>query len=363
MEPKIKDFSEDNDILKFTLYDCNYSIANSIRRTILSDIETVVIATDDDSVLVNTSRLNNEIIKQRLGCIPVHIVDKNIPIKNYTIEIDVTNDTDKLLFVTTEDIKIKDNETKTYLSKEIVQQMFPKNLMTGYYIDILRLRPKLYEGHVGEKIHIACSLKYATAGENGMYNVASTCTYGNTIDNTLAKDALEDELEKIKGAPEEQIIKFKNDWNALNIQRYYVKNSFDFSIETVGIHKNMDLVKNAINVLITKLQNLMSLFQNKGSDLISEIYSTIDNYHELELEDIGYTIGKLLEYKLYEEYFEKEKIFNFCGFIKKHPHSNKSYIKFGFNDSNKSLDDIVMILINSTNDIIKEIQKIGTYFE
>ena len=83
MEPKIKDFSEDNDILKFTLYDCNYSIANSIRRTILSDIETVVIATDDDSVLVNTSRLNNEIIKQRLGCIPVHIVDKNIPIKNY----------------------------------------------------------------------------------------------------------------------------------------------------------------------------------------------------------------------------------------------------------------------------------------
>ena len=36
MEPKIKDFSEDNDILKFTLYDCNYSIAYSIRRTILS---------------------------------------------------------------------------------------------------------------------------------------------------------------------------------------------------------------------------------------------------------------------------------------------------------------------------------------
>ena len=116
MEPKVKDFSENNEVLKFTLYDCNYSMANSIRRTILSDIQTVVISTDDDSIITNTSRLNNEIIKQRLGCIPVHITDKDMPIKNYIIEINLHNDTEELLYVTTEDIKIKDNETKKYLS-------------------------------------------------------------------------------------------------------------------------------------------------------------------------------------------------------------------------------------------------------
>ena len=363
MDPKVKDFSENNEVLKFTLYDCNYSMANSIRRTILSDIQTVVISTDDDSIITNTSRLNNEIIKQRLGCIPVHITDKDMPIKNYIIEINLHNDTEELLYVTTEDIKIKDNETKKYLSKEIVQQMFPKNLMTGYYIDILRLRPKLFEGHTGESIHFNCSLKYSTAKEDGMYNVVSSCAYGNTIDNALAKDALENELEKKKGEPEEQLNKFKHDWNALNIQRFNIKNSFDFIIETVGVFKNMDLVKKSIQIIITKLQNVITLFQQKGNDIINELYSTIDNYHEIELEDIGYTIGKLLEYKLYEDYFEKEKVFNFCGFIKKHPHSNKSYIKFGFNDNNKNIEDITMIIINSATELIKEMNKIATYFE
>ena len=46
MEPKLKDFSEDSDILKFTLHDVEVSVANALRRTILSDIPIVVIETE-----------------------------------------------------------------------------------------------------------------------------------------------------------------------------------------------------------------------------------------------------------------------------------------------------------------------------
>ena len=46
MEPKLKDFSEDSDILRFTLHGTEVSIANALRRTILSDIPIVVVETD-----------------------------------------------------------------------------------------------------------------------------------------------------------------------------------------------------------------------------------------------------------------------------------------------------------------------------
>ena len=366
MNPKVKDFSENKGTLTFTLYNCNYSMANAIRRTISSDIETVVIHTDDDSVIENTSRLNNEIIRQRLGCIPVHITDKNIPIKNYIIEINESNDDNKIKYVTTENIKIKDTTTNTYLSREIVQQIFPKNLTTDYFIDILRLRPKLYEGHIGEKIHIKCNLKYGTASEDGMYNVISTCSYGNTIDNGLAKNAFEKELEKHKNVPEEQLEKIKKDWNILNKQRYFIKNSFDFKIETVGVFKNLDLVKNAIHIIIKKLHDLIQNFQHNASNIISELYTTNGFCYELNIEGMGYTIGKLMEHKLYEDYFDKSEegiqILNFCGFIKKHPHINSSIIKLGFNEEQDN-EKITLIIINTAKKIIKEINTLITYFD
>ena len=68
-------------LLEFTLRNIDVSIANAIRRTILSDIPTIAFKTfphDKNLAIIhkNTSRLNNEILKQRLACIPIHIKDQ-----------------------------------------------------------------------------------------------------------------------------------------------------------------------------------------------------------------------------------------------------------------------------------------------
>ena len=100
MDPKLKDFSEDSDILKFTLHDVEVSVANALRRTILSDIPIVVIETETHEknkchIKKNTGRLHNEIIKQRLSCIPIHTTllrdsddQKALP-DNYSLIVDV----------------------------------------------------------------------------------------------------------------------------------------------------------------------------------------------------------------------------------------------------------------------------------
>ena len=87
MNPKVSELSEDNNVLRFTLTNVNVSLANALRRIILSEIPTVVFRgfpheNNDIDINVNTSRLNNEIIKQRVSCIPVHITDIDFPIKD-----------------------------------------------------------------------------------------------------------------------------------------------------------------------------------------------------------------------------------------------------------------------------------------
>ena len=63
--PIIQEMSSSAEEFTFILKNVNVSIANAIRRTILSDIQVVVCG--DVTVLTNTTRQNNEIIKQRLG--------------------------------------------------------------------------------------------------------------------------------------------------------------------------------------------------------------------------------------------------------------------------------------------------------
>ena len=84
--------------LTFTLAGINVSIANGLRRTILSDIPVLAFKTfphneNQAEFITNTSRFNNEILKQRLGCIPIHIPDLKMPYNELLVEIHKTNDT------------------------------------------------------------------------------------------------------------------------------------------------------------------------------------------------------------------------------------------------------------------------------
>ena len=147
MDPHIDNITNSGDNLMFTVSGINLSLANAIRRVILSDIPTVVFKTspieqNKCNIEVNTTRFNNEIIKQRLSCIPIHIKDLEIPLSNYLLEVDVENLTDTVMYVTTKDFKIKNTVTGEHLSKKDTLEIFPANMQTGYFIDFLRLRPK-----------------------------------------------------------------------------------------------------------------------------------------------------------------------------------------------------------------------------
>ena len=338
MNPTLEPFESEDNSFGFTLSGVNVSIANALRRTILSDIPIVVFRTTPHeqnkcSIITNTSRLNNEIIKQRLSCIPIHIKDvEDFPLKNYIMEVNVENTTDTIMFVTSENFVIKDKNTGKALPQEKTREVFPSDDITGYFIDFVRLRPRISDEIPGEKIHLICEFDIGSAKEDGMFNAVSTCSYGFTGD-TAAQDAeLVRKLQKWKDeGKNERDIEFETtNWKLLDAKRIYKKDSFDFVVQSVGIHTNNEIVDNACRILISRLSELESIIEKDELE-IKNAENTMANSFDIILENEDYTIGKVIEYFLFSKFYETNMI-TYCGFKKMHPHDSHSIIRLAYKE-------------------------------
>ena len=371
MNPHVDLLNNKDNQLSFTLNGVNVSLANGIRRTILSDIPILVFRTtpyeeNKATIITNTSRLNNEIIKQRLSCIPIHISDiESFPIKNYQLEVNIENNTDTILFVTTKDFLIKDLSANKYLSEAKTREIFPPDDYTGYFIDFVRLRPKLSDQLPGEKLHLTCDFSIGTAKENGMYNVVSTCSYGFTMD----ADKIDSELAKKKQIwkdegkkPEEIEFESKN-WKLLDGLRVFKKDSFDFVLKSIGIYTNSELLEKACEIIINKIKKLDELIETDELE-IKTSQSTMSNCYDVILKHDDYTIGKSVEYMLYNKFYDGLKTITFCGYKKMHPHDEESIIRVAYLDPvdgnmiKQNLKECLLELLKTYEKIRKEFLKL-----
>jgi DNA-directed RNA polymerase II subunit RPB3 len=343
MNPAISQVSEDGDILQFTLSGLNLCFANALRRTILSDIPCVVIHTEtyetnQCTITKNTGRLHNEILKHRLSCIPIHTTDLvNFPNK-YALELDVKNDSDNIMYVTTENFRIKNKESGNYLTKDETRKIFPPNSITNSFIDFARLRPTISDSIPGEELALRADFSVSTAKTNSMYNVVSKCAYGNTPDQAKIIEMWEEQESKLKseGSAEADIEFQKKNFYLLDAQRHYVPNSYDFIIQTVGVYDNKEIVKKGCAVLQNKF---IDMIQAIDSDVLPIFNSetTMESCFDVTLENEDYTMGKVLEYILYEKHYQGDKMLSYCGFKKFHPHNSDSTLRIAFEKSSDKL--------------------------
>jgi DNA-directed RNA polymerase subunit L len=374
MTSKISDLKEEDGKTTFTISNVDVSYVNAIRRTILSDIPIVVFKTtpyeeNKANIIINTSRLNNEIVKQRLSCIPICIKNlEEFPIKNYLLEIDVENKTDTSIIVTTKDFKIKDISKNKYLEDNDVKQLFPPYIPpTGngeYYIDFLRLRPKLTDEIPGERIKLTCEFSIGTSREDSSFNVTGTCSYGFTPNPEKIEEQLEIRKQKWKdeGMTEQQIKFEASNWKLLEGMRYVIKNSFDFIIESVGIYDNEDIIIKSCIILYKKLSELkQSIEQNQVE--ITQSDNTLENCYDVTLVNEDYTIGNILNYELYKIFYTDLKFINYVGFKKIHPHDSDSILRISLINKSQGISSIETMLTAVIDEAIKTIKGIKGCFD
>jgi len=344
---------ENDNTFKFTLAGLNVSLANAIRRTVQDDIPVYVFNIDKCHIEINTGRLHNEILKHRLQCIPIHskvsvndwILENpghNI-LDTYVMELDVQNDGEQTIYVTTADFRIKNKSNGRQLTTAEMERLFPRDKITNSHIIFARLRPKISDTIPGEHLKLSCEFAISNAAENSAFTAVCCSVYGNTIDVEAANKAwdsaelrIRDDAAKRNESVNLTELEFqKKNFQILDRQRYFVEDSFDFNIESVGIYEPRELCKIACDILKYQFDKLGEEIESDNVTIVKS-ETTMNNSYDFILERGDYTVGKALEYTLYEKGFMGKggsPKMEFCGFKKMHPHDAHSIIRVSYIDN------------------------------
>lgn len=373
--PKIDAILEEHDMLKFNISNTNVSIVNGLRRTIMAEIDVAILDTRDDAIdiEINTSMFNNEIIKQRLGCIPVFMNELDDSVKDLRMVLDRENTSNSIEYVTTKDFKLIDKKTNKELPENKVRELFPSNKQTKSYILFARLKPEISKDIKGERLKLSCDLNISNAKENGMYNVVSCCAYKYAVDKVkqnaewekIEKKMMENTEEIDASLIQEKISYEKENWFNHEGLRHTKEGSFDFCVETLGIYTNKDIIRKACDVLLLKLNQIKNSSENGKLFSVKEMPVALKNSFDIVLYKEDYTIGKILEYVMHYSYYRKG-LLSFVGFSKRHPHDDNSIIRIAFSDENTdvaNVKNVVEILHNSCIIAANVFKEIKTNFQ
>lgn len=356
------DFKTNENISTFT-FQGHLSQANAIRRTMINDIDTWVFITSPNEInkstfYTNTTRMNNELLKQRLSCIPIHVKYEisQINLLDYYIEVNVENTSDTIIQVTTKDFVVKHKETNELLSADLRDEMFPPFVPDdgrSYYITFITLRPRISKEIPGEKIHFTCDFSIGNVRMNSMFNVVSNCSFGNTIDNDQCEYVLLKKRDEWSlTMSKEEMQREEANWYLLEAKRIFKPDSFDFTIETIGVFTNKELLFKVCGYLVETLKYTASLFEADDEIVsIKHSLSTIQNAWDIIFID-DYTIGKLLEHS-----FNKLDV-TYCGYIKLHPHDEESTLRVAFKKDVEE-DEVLQMLIKAIEENIELFVTLG----
>jgi len=344
---------------KFSLTNIDVSYVNALRRICLANISTYVIKDDDIDITTNTTRFNNEIIKQRILCIPVHILDNTDEIDGseylkgsqgdykaihpstldqsvdtIILKINESNKSQTTKYVTTQDIglyKSIDDETEIQYNYSnggkdqkvtLSSIVFPPDPITKNHIVIARLKPPVDTTLPGESLTLTAKFSLGTAKEHGGFNVVSTCAYENNVDEEKSNAQWEIKKKQLElsGVADSQLDLEEENWKLLdgrrqqyrdnksNVFNLCIPDAYQFKIETVGVFSNIVILHKACLIMQNKCERFRTSIETNNSShvKIAHNQNTTQPYeYTATLHDEDYTIGNPLVHYIYSKLYGK----------------------------------------------------------
>ena len=323
MSPKLSNIKEEDGIIQFNLSGISLSLANALRRTIMSDLSSVFI--DKITVQENNTSINDEILKSRLSYIPVHLPQSS-SLDNFTIELDIDSFSETSIIITSEDLKIKDNRTNTYINS---LEIFPPDEF-GNFIEIVKLKP-----NNKQSIKIIAKLELTNSTNYSINPLASLIIFHAYIDEEKLKEIYSKYYELSTDISSEEI---RRKLPYSSYQDIVSNTEFIFKIETVGYITNINIFLMGLDVLISKFESILGNFCIKSNENIFEILIGQETY----------TTGNILK----EFLIKNKRSVIFHSLI---INDTNNILRFGFEEHNKSftrefvaetIKSIVELLIN-----------------
>jgi len=314
---KISNISQDNtkgsSRLEFDINDINYTILNTLRRTILTDIP--IYAFTHFKVNKNSSVFHNNFLKNQIKNIPVwgidnkidyfeediHKIDMNEEIEdmddNVELTVDKKVDSTSLHQVTMYvDYENKSNEIESVTTDNAKFYFAQKQIENPYDtpIQLIKLQPK-------QQINFSVITSIGIEKISAMFSPVSICVY-------------------------EQLS----------------ENKFRFKLESRGQISEKRILKVAHLNIVKKLDSILNQIPDNDKD-----------EGEIEINNEDHTIGNLLSFGL-----QNNKSVQFAGYHMPHPLEKRVIISYKLKSGNvnKILKTVIEEFIEVFNKIDKELK-------
>lgn len=263
----------DNYTATFTLAPLTVSYANTLRRLILTGIETVGFRASMDSkgrtgeVIVkhNDTPITNESLAHRIGLLPIFVKQPlQFQADNYKFILKVKNDADRPIDVCAGDFEVYEQTSPEAEPVRVAtESFFPVNPITGDTALIAVLKGKQFGQSKGEMIELEAKASIGTGREHAGFMCVSQISYEYTPnpDPEELRKVFERWLELNKKilpselTPEDpRHASLEREFRTMEIKRCYLKDkhgepfSYDFTIQTIGVLSIPYIVQRACEV-------------------------------------------------------------------------------------------------------------------
>lgn len=365
----LSDVKHSHNETSFSLNNVSNSLANALRRIIISELKTVGFryheSSSDINVLRNTTKYHNEYIGHRISMIPLHGADPNtFDIDKYKFVLNKKNSSDTVLAVTSNDFEVyeKDEQGNWKLDNDKKDVFFRPNKISNDYILIAYLKENSSEN--GQEIHIECKPSISNGLENIHYSPVCKCVLFNRVSDNIYQQNLQKLLD---GKNPEEVEKITKNFNYLDSERCFERDEdgepfeFTFSIENIETLSNYNIFLDSIKVLTQKLQLFNSNTQENNLKMDfskSTEFKTID----IVIPGENHTLGNLMQSYLYKYFMLSQKKLSFVGYDKNHPLDDYITLRISITNNYEELtgyfDEIKEMIQETTKNIISILEVI-----
>tara|TARA_Y100000590_G_scaffold384433_1_gene455813 strand:- start:14618 stop:15844 length:1227 start_codon:yes stop_codon:yes gene_type:complete len=348
--------------LKFDLVNSKSSLANAIRRVCINEVSTVGFDTIDYQnsgvrVIENTTSLNNEFILHRIGLIPINIKEpKTFDTSNYLFQLNVSNNTNSTINVTTRDFKVINLLTN---KEEDTLSFFPPDVDSKDNILVVKLKPN--PNGEGEKINIEGKASMGNGLKDSRYTPTCVSIYTNKLSFSKFNDALELAIQNYNESKEvilsgDDLDTFTKRFKIAEEERYFETdendepNAFSFTIESIGVISSHKILYSAIDIIIDKLEIVKKEVESSDSDIVTIVESdSIMNGYDIIFKNESHTLGYLLQQ--YINTIVEDDTLLFAAYKVPHPLKKEMFLRISLkNNTKKNIKDTIILV---TNEIIK----------
>jgi DNA-directed RNA polymerase alpha subunit len=344
----------------FTLSPIHVTYANTLRRLMLTGVETVAFRSDmtstgsttDVVIKRNDTPMTNEMLADRIGLIPIHVTE---PLTwkddKYVFTLKVAGTKDNTAYVKSGDFKVKEivpNEEEPV--NVPTEQFFPPNPITKDTCLIATLQPG--SGPTQQFIEIEAKATKGTGREHARFSPVSQCSYEYSPDENPQRieEMFQNWLNSAKKAGgiekgSERYNELRREFNTMAIKRCYKiddKNepySFDFTVETAGVLSVPYIVERACEVGENMCSRYVNIHRGElpAEITVSSADARIIGYDFL-IRGHDHTLGNLLQTWLVQNHIEGEATpkVTYAGYSVPHPLRDEMVLRIGVEDGEEA---------------------------